>query len=80
MITLASSRILELGATVMEEWPTMRELSSVAPRIETLGAGTFPNNVFTESWKRGPQTGPHRYCPWSCTARSVVNRACDATD
>ena len=24
MIALASSRILELGATVMEEWPTIR--------------------------------------------------------
>jgi hypothetical protein len=29
MIALASSRILELGATVIEEWPTTRQLRFV---------------------------------------------------
>jgi len=36
MIALALSRILELGATVMEEWPTIRELiGSVNTMITT---------------------------------------------
>jgi hypothetical protein len=65
MIALALSRILELGATVMEEWPTILELSNVV-RVTPPGAEPYP----TEGHNRQSTQADRPPCDISGAPRS----------